>query len=129
MDKLKKYLIAITCGLLLTCWVLYIKDIFAQTELTMIFHILTDAFFVPGILIVCAGGLVFVSNEGAFDGVTFAMTSFFDVFRKKKKNKFTTYYDYKQSKGDRDRSFGFLLITGSVFLAISGIMLLLYTYC
>lgn len=126
MSKLKKYLITLGIGLLLAFGVAYSKDIFAQTELAKIFHILTDSFFVSAVLIMGMGGLTFVSNEGAFDGLTYALSSFADIFRKEKKNKFNTYYDYKQSKGNRDRSFGFLLICGLVFMAITGIMLWLY---
>lgn len=127
MNKLKKYLITTGIGLLLALYVAYTKGIFKQTELAVIFHILTDSFFVPAVLITGMGALVFVSNEGAFDGLTFAMKSFFDVFRKNKKNSFKTYYDYKESKGDRDRSFGFMLLVGLGFMAVSGIMLLLYS--
>ncbi len=105
----------------------YSKDVFAQVELSKIFHILTDSFFVPAVLIAGFGGLVFVSNEGAFDGLTYAVTSFMDIFRKNKKNKYNTYYDYKQSKGERNSSFGFLLISGLAFMVITGIMYWLYT--
>lgn len=129
MSKLKKYLITIGIGLLGAFCVAYSQGVFDQTEPIVIYHILTNSFFVPAVLIMGMGGLVFVSNEGAFDGLTFAMTSFFDVFRKEKKNKYRTYYDYKESKGNRDHSFGFLLLSGLGFLALSCIMLLLYSNC
>ena len=51
MRKLKKYLITLGIGLLLAFGVAYSKDIFAQTELANIFHILTDSFFVSAVLI------------------------------------------------------------------------------
>ena len=126
MSNLKKYLLTIGAGFFGAFVVAYSQGIFNATTAVEIFHILSDSFFVPSVLIMGMGGLVFVSNEGAFDGLTFALTSFADVFRKQKKNKYTTYYDYKQSKGNRDRSFGFLLITGAGFFLVSGIMLLLY---
>jgi hypothetical protein len=127
MKTLKKYLITLGVGLLIAFAIANSRDVFAQTELSKIFHILTDSFFVPAVLIMGFGGLVFVSNEGAFDGLTYAVTSFVDIFRKEKKNQYHTYYDYKQSKGNRDHSFGFLLICGLVFMAITGIMYWLYT--
>ena len=126
MSNLKKYLLTICAGLVGAFVVAYSQGIFNATTAVEIFHILSDSFFVPSVLIMGMGGLVFVSNEGAFDGLTFALTSFADVFRKQKKNKYTTYYDYKQSKGNRDRSFGFLLITGVGFFLVSGLMLLFY---
>ena len=126
MSKLKKYLITIGIGLLIAGFVAYSKDLFSQTELSKILHILTDSFFVPAVLITSMGSLMFVSREGAFDGLTFAVTSFIDVFRKQKKNQYTTYYDYKQSKGNRDYEFVFMLVSGLIFLVISGIIYLLY---
>jgi hypothetical protein len=126
MSKLKKYLITIGMGLAMALWVAYTKGAFAQTDTAALFHILTDSFFVPAVLITGMGLLVFVSNEGAFDGLTFAVSSFINVFRKEKKNQYTTYYDYKKSKGDRDRSFGFMIVVGLGFMAITGIMLLIY---
>lgn len=127
MKKVYKYLITVGVGLLLAAWVAFSKNIFAQTSISLIFAILSDAFLVPGILITGMGGLIFVSNEGMFDAFSYGMTSFIDLFRKEKRNKYHTFYDYKQSKADRDRSFGFLLICGLAFLALSGIMLWLFT--
>lgn len=129
MKKFKKYLITIIVGLLIAFWVAFTQGIFEQTDIKLILHILTDSFFVSGVLITGMGGLIFVSNEGSFDGITFAMKSFFAIFKKDKKKVYRSYYDYKQSKKDRDRSFGYMLICGLVFLAMSGIVLLFYSNC
>ena len=126
MNKLKKYLITIGVGLAFALLVANSKAVFAQTELSKIFHILTDSFCVPAVLISGMGALVFVSNEGAFDGITYAVTSFLDIFRKEKKNQYHTYFDYKESKGKRDTSFGFMLIVGLGFMVITGVMYLFY---
>ena len=126
MNKLKKYLITIGVGLLITLLVANSKDVFTQTELSKTFHILTDSFCVSAVLITGMGALVFVSNEGAFDGIVYAVTSFIDIFKKEKKNKYHTYYDYKESKGDRNHSFGFMLIVGLGFMVITGVMYLFY---
>ena len=126
MKKLKRYLITIGIGLLGAFWIAYSKDVFSQTEAYKVFHILTDSFFVPAVMITGIGALIFVSNEGAFDGVTYAVTSFIDIFRKNKKNKYHTYYDYKESKANRDASFGYMIISGLIFMVLSGIMLLFY---
>ena len=126
MSKLKKYLITFGIGFGIAFLIAYSKDVFAQTDLSKIFHILTDSFCVSAVLITGFGLLIFVSNEGVFDGITYAVTSFINIFRKEKKNKYRTYYDYKESKSNRDMSFGFLLICGLVFMAIMGAMYLLY---
>jgi hypothetical protein len=125
MRKLYKYLLTIAVGLALVAWVAFSKDIFAQTSNSVILGILSDSFLVPGVLISGFGGLIFVSNEGVFDGITYGLTSFFDIFRKDKQNKYRTFFDYRESKGERDTSFGYLLICGLSFLALSGLMIVL----
>ena len=129
MSKLKKYLTTIIVGLVIAGYVAYTQGLFTHNETKMIFHTLSNSFFVSGVLVTGMGGLVFVSNEGSFDGLTYAMKCFFNIFRKERKSNLRTYYDYKQSKGDRNRGFGYMLICGAIFLAISGIMLLLYSNC
>lgn len=126
MKTIKKYLITLAVGFLMAGLVMYSKDIFNQTELSEILHILTDSFSIPAVLITGFGGLIFVSNEGVFDGLAYGVTSFIDMFRKEKKNQFRTFYDYKESKSERDMSFGYLLICGVLFIVIDAVMLILY---
>ena len=126
MKTIKKYLITLAVGFLMAVLVMYSKDIFNQTELSEILHILTDSFSIPAVLITGFGGLIFVSNEGVFDGLAYGVTSFIDMFRKEKKNQFRTFYDYKESKSERDMSFGYLLICGVLFIVIDAVMLMLY---
>lgn len=126
MKKIFKYLITLLVGLALAAWVAISKGIFSETRAEIIFGILSDAFFVPGVLLLGVGGLIFVSNEGIFDGFTYGIISFIDIFRKDKQNKYRTFFDYRQSKGERDTSFGFMLVCGLAFIAISGIMYLLF---
>lgn len=126
MKTIKKYLITLAVGFLMAGLVMYSKDIFNQTERSEILHILTDSFSIPAVLITGFGGLIFVSNEGVFDGLAYGVTSFIDMFRKEKKSQFRTFYDYKESKSERDMSFGYLLICGVLFIVIDAVMLMLY---
>lgn len=126
MKTIKKYLITLLVGLIGVGLILYVKDIFAQTEAVKIFHILCDAFFVMGVVITGFGLLVFTSNEGVFDGLVFAVGSFFNMFRRPEARKYATYFDYKASREDKKFSFAFLVIVGVFFIAVSLIMYLLY---
>ena len=126
MKDIRKYLITLAIGLAMAGCIAFSKDVFNQVELSMVFHILTDSFFAPGILIVGFGALIFVSNEGVFDGLVYGITSFLDIFRKEKKNQYRTFFDYKEGKGNRDTKFGFLIICGMIFILISCLMLFLY---
>lgn len=124
--KVLKYILTLGIGLVSAGVIAYSRGLFSQTELVGIFHILTDSFFAPGFLITGLGALVFVSNEGGFDALAYGMTSFFDIFRKEKKNKFRTFYDYKEARAEKNMPCGFILICGSVILALSMVFYILY---
>ena len=62
MKRIRKYLITLVVGLAAVAGIVWAKDIFAQTEPGKIYHILCDAFFAIGTVMVCAGLLVFSSN-------------------------------------------------------------------
>lgn len=126
MRGFKKYLITLLVEALAVVLILWSKDIFAQTALKSIFHILSDAFFAIGTVTVCAGLLVFSANGGTFDILTYGMSSFVDLFRTQSKKKYATFYDYRVSREEKKLPFGFLLICGLIFLVIAFVMYFLY---
>ena len=130
MRLLKKYLITLSIGFLAVFGIVWSKDVFSQTALVDVFHILCDGFFAIGVVITSAGLLIFSSNEGTFDALVYGLRSFFDMFRKQKTLKYDTFFDYRESRADKKLKFGFLLICGLILLAISLIMYLFYRrYC
>ena len=126
MKTLKRYIITFAIGLVLTFLVVWYRGIFSETELVKIFHTLCDAFFIVGALLSCGGLLVFSSNEGTFDMIVYGLQSFWSMFRKNKKLKYETFYDYRESRNGKKISFGYIVFTGLFFLAVSGVMYLLY---
>ena len=126
MGSLKKYLITIGVGLVAVFGIIWAKDIFAVSDTAKLFHILTDAFFAVGVVIAGMGLLIFTSNEGVFDGLVYGVSCFLSMFKKDMKRKHETLYDYKASREDKKVGFGFMLICGLIFLAISMIMLAFY---
>lgn len=127
MKTWKKYLITLLVGLAAVAMILLSKDFFAQTEPVNIFHILCDAFFAVGVLLTGAGLLVFSANEGTFDMLVYGVKTFVGMFRKNSAKKYDSFYDYRESRADRKLSFGFIVITGLIFLAVS--FLMYYFYC
>ncbi len=127
MRRLGKYLITMTVGALLVFWIAYTKDVFSQTEPGVVFHILCDAFFVAGTLITAAGLLIFTTNEGAFDMLSYGVKAFVDLFRRDKLRKYDTYYDYRTARASKKFPFAFLLICGVVFLAVAFVMYYFYS--
>jgi hypothetical protein len=127
MRSLKRYLITIGAGILATFAIVCLKDIFTVTEVAKIFHILTDAFFAVGVVMTGFGLLIYTSNEGVFDGLVYGVSTFLSMFKKDHKRKYETLFDYKESRADKKLGFGFLLISGLFFLAVSMIMLAIYS--
>lgn len=126
MKSLTKYAITLLVGFTLAFLIILSKDIFAQTEAVKIFHILCDGFFVVGVVVTSAGLLVFSSNEGTFDMLVYGVNTFLDLFRRQSARKYETFYDYRSARSDKKIRFGFLLLCGLFFLAVSMVMYLLY---
>ena len=127
MRSFRKYLITVLVGLSIVGLIAFSKDIFAQTTAVRVYHILCDAFFAAGTFITCAGLLIFSSNEGTFDMLIYGTKAFFDMFRKTSQKKYDSFYDYRTNRAENKLPFGFLLICGLGFLAVSFVMY--YLYC
>ena len=127
---MKKYIITSAVGLVFAALIAFSKNIFAQTDPKVVFHILTDAFFVPGVCITCYGLLVFSSNEGTFDMLIYGTKKFFSLFKKDmSQEKHKTFYEYKEAQHGNKISFGYLLIIGLALIAISTLFLIFYYNC
>lgn len=127
MKKYLKYIITSVIGLGVAAWVIFGKGILSKTELSEIYHILCDGFFVPGIILLGFGLLVIASNGGTFDMIVFGTRKFFDLFRRNPSTKLTsTFYEYRKAKSEAKLEFLFLIIPGLVLLIISMVFLILY---
>ena len=80
----------------------------------------------PASVMKCRGAIYKIVREGGFDALSYGITSFIDLFRKEKKNKYKTFYDYKEEKASKTLPVSFVLISGLIFMALAIIMLLLY---
>lgn len=81
---------------------------------------LSDAFFVPGALLLGVGALIYVSGEGVFDLLGYGTKRIF--FRGRE-----TFAQYQQSKAKKGkRSPVFLLRVGVGFFLAAGVFLGLY---
>ncbi len=80
-----------------------------------------DGLFIVGMLLACFGGLMFVSKEGAFDGISYAVRSFTWLFTVKKDKK-ESYADFKARRREKKRSFLHLVAVGGLFLAVAGVL-------
>lgn len=99
-------------------------------DLINIYRVLHDTFLIPGVVVGLVGVLVVLSNEGSFDGVAYSVKYAIKMLipgAKKDHVKYGDYIEAKRAKG-KTTGFGFLLIVGLAFFAISLIFLALYYY-
>ncbi len=126
MKKVLKYLIPILICALVTVLILVGRDAFVKSGQDLMKD-LSDAFFVPGIVMLCFGVLVFATNGGTFDMLAFGVIKMFDLFKKDlTKVKYRTFYDYRKAQNEKKRSFLHLIIIGAGFLIVGVVFLIVY---
>lgn len=130
LKALLQYSITTAIGVSVAVVIMAVKGLFGGVELEPqeIYKILSDAFFVPGVIIGGVGLIVFASHGGVFDMLGFSVRLFFDLFRRDvTKRKYRDFYEYKEAKKDKQRSsILFLLLVGVAFIAVSIVFLVLY---
>lgn len=126
MKKWSQYIITTCVALLLVLCVLMIQDTFEHAG-TLLLAELCNAFFVPGVLVLCFGLLLWASNGGAFDMLAYGVMKLFDLFKKDlTRVKYRTFYDYREAQKDNKRTCAHYIVVGMVLIAISIIFYILY---
>ena len=125
--KALPYIISGAVGIIIFIIIICTKAIWNAEGAKDVMRILSDAFFVPGVLLGGAGLLIFASNGGAFDMLAYAVIRFFDLFKRDVRNKkYKDFYEYREAKKEKKRHMGFMLIVGLVFIALAVIFLIIY---
>lgn len=122
-----RYGICIAVGLSMLFTVLLINNYFKTEDAQNKLRILCDAFCIPGMLLVLSAGLVFVSNEGAFNGVLFGLKRTKDVllpFLPYHHMNYRTFVEKRKAK--KVKGYGFIAISGAAFLTVGVILLIIF---
>ena len=92
------------------------------------YRMLCDAFTVPGLLMILMGALLWVSNEGALNGVSYCLRmALFALIPGKRQQGYEKYGDYVERKSQKKiHGYGFLFLCGSVVMAVALVFLVLY---
>ncbi len=126
---LLKYSITVVICAAVAVFLMWQHNLWSAESNMSRFHILSDAFVVPGMLILLSGVLVWVSNFGFFDMLGYVgsrVGSMFIPFYRKSFDH-QTFYDYKESRKDKRISgYSFLFIVGGVFFIVGVVFLILY---
>ena len=116
---LRNYAICVGVEVLIAFLVIWSKGFFAHSIAVNI-QILSDAFFVSGILMTLFAGLMYVSSEGALIGISFVLRNVVLAFIPMGRARHERYADYRERKLSeaKKRSNKYILVTGLIFLFI-----------
>ena len=121
------YIISAVVGIAIFVIVICIQQIWNAEDTAQTMQILSDACFVPGVLLAGIGLIIFASNGGVFDMLSYAVIRLFDLFRRDARNKkYKDFYEYREAKKDKKRGMAFMLIVGAVFILIAIVFLVVY---
>lgn len=129
MKRALPYLITTIVGAIVSVIVICVGRVWTIVETREIFGLLSNAFFVPGVLIAGVGLIIFASNGGAFYMLGYGMHMFVNKFRRDlSKRKYKDFYEYQEEKKKKKIKFGFLLAVGGAFIVLAVVMIIVY-YC
>lgn len=117
--SLRNYGICIGIEALIALFVIWSKGFFAHS-LAVNIQILSDAFFVSGIMMTLFAGMMYVTSEGALIGVSFVLRNAVLAFIPMGRARHEKYVDYRERKLANAKKSGihYPLVTGLVFLFI-----------
>lgn len=126
---LRNYGICVGIEVLIAFLVIWSKGFFTERAAVNV-QILSDAFFVSGILMTLFAGLMYVSSEGALIGISFVLRNVVLAFVPMGRARHEKYADYRarkmsQLKKNNDRC---ILVTGLVFLFIGIVLTAVWYY-
>ena len=116
---LRNYAICVGVEILIAFLVIWSKGFFTQSAAVNI-QILSDAFFVSGILMTLFAGMLYVSGEGALIGIGFVLRNVVLTFIPMGRARHEKYVDYRARKLSeaKKRNNRHILVTGLIFLFI-----------
>ena len=128
-NQLIKYGCAIGAGLAYAVYLVISQKAFSQ-DLQNMLRIISDGFFLPGVLMVLIGLLMVVSNEGAFDALAYTGRSLKRLFIPERPGeKRVSYREYVEQRREKKATgFSFLFFVGGAYTVIGLIFMLVFYF-
>ena len=116
----KRYLYAILGGLAAAVYLMYYEGLFVGgLDAATVMMMLSDAFFIPGAVMLGVGLLVWVAGEGMFDMMAYGVKLLWDVAFK---HEWESYHDYRSRKAEKEKmKVGFLTWVGLAFILLGAV--------
>ena len=122
---LRKLLINTGIGLVLAGAVILNQGVFSVSGADVI-RIVCDGFFVAGVLMLAAGLLKWISNEGGMDGLNYALKVGVARIKRDYEGSRKSFADYREEREKKATSPLPLILSGVIHLAIAMAFLALY---
>ena len=125
----KKLLIDIGVGMAVFLVMMLFRGGFAAAESAERWQQVSDALFVPGVLMLSVGLLVWAADCGVFDMLAYGLKKAFSVMRSEEKRAAIpkTFYDYRMLHDARERAhIGHLMLAGLLFIIAAAFALAMY---
>ena len=131
-----KYLITAGAGLLTAIVMMLIRGILSAGSGREVFRILADSFTFPGGILLIIGGVIWIMNQGGFDGLFYMTRSLFKTRTQGKEGSVSeneegrveSYADFivRRHTENQVKGYGYLPLCGVWFLILAGVCVLLY---
>ncbi len=125
---LRKYAVCFGIEALIAFLVIWSKGFFTGSTAVNI-QILSDAFFVSGVLMTLFAGMLYVSSEGALIGIGFVLRNVVLTFipmGRAKQERYADYRERKLSEAKKNNNNKCILFTGLFFLAIGTVFTVIW---
>ena len=125
---IKKYAVCFGVEAVIAFLVIWSKGFFTSSAAVNI-QILSDAFFVSGVLMTLFAGMLYVSSEGALIGIGFVLRNVVLTFIPMGRAKQERYADYRARKlaEAKEKDNSSIWVTGLIFLAIGVILTVIWS--
>ena len=124
---LRNYAICVGVEALIAFLVIWSKGFFTHSTAVNV-QILSDAFFVAGVLMTLYAGLMYISGEGALIGVGFVLKNAVLAFFPMGRARMERYADYRERKLEnaKKRNHSCIIVTGLIFLFIGVVISIIW---
>ena len=130
VKEYKEYVITTAVAAVLAILLILSRGIFQEKELDMIITIISDAFFIPGVLLICVGLIVYASNEGLFLSISYGFKVIGRTITAKKDERLMDekYHEYYARQIEKKAKCKHFLIVGAAFIVISLLFVGIYFF-
>lgn len=128
VKEYKEYAITTVAAFVVGILIALSRGIFQEDEIDMIITIISDSFFIPGVLLICVGLIVYASNEGLFLAISYGFKVIGRTITAKKDETLINekYHEYYARQIEKKAKCKHFLIVGVAYVVISLVFVIVY---